>query len=117
MVIFRREFRNPFELVAVRRSDFILGQDRSEPVIRIDGFDYEIDEDSCVKIPELLLGSEPSSSDFFDWTPVAVPTPRTPDQPEVTLREAVRLCLEKEIPTDKISEIVKLELVNFVMES
>lgn len=118
MNLFRREFRNPFELVVARRIDNPIQSRSVEPdqvTIHVGGVDYVVDKDPRVKVPELSLEPEPVA-DVHTWSqPVA--RPKAPDSPEVALRKAVRLCLEKEVPTDRISDIVKLELVDFVMES
>ncbi|KKL27846.1 hypothetical protein LCGC14_2381060 [marine sediment metagenome] len=118
MTLFRREFRNPFELVVARRPDPVQSQpvEPGRPSIRIGKTNYELHEDPRVRVPELPLAPDPALGAHF-WARSTASRSTAPDRPEVVLREAVRLCLEKEVSTDRIAEIIKLELVDFVMES
>jgi hypothetical protein len=112
-VLFRRKFRSPFELVVARLPDPVLRKavGPSRPAVTVGGAEYELHEDPRVAVPELLV------EDYFTYARAVPPAPRRPDPPEVALREAVRACLSGGVPTDRISEIVKLEVVDFVMES
>ena len=117
MTLFRREFRNPFELVVARRPDPLIKESVGpvKPTMNVGGIDYELHEDLRVRVPELI--PEEKSDYYYSYSRITLPVREIPDSPEVVLRKAIRLCLEEEVLTDQIVEIMKLELVDFVMES
>jgi len=116
------ELRDPFEILTVEPvPSGLFGPAGSETVYRIDGTDYRVSRDCRVRAPEVPLSASPAL-DFASLfqkksvMPKSAPVP-DPDPPPVRLRQALRQCLEAGMDTSAIEEIVRTELVDFVMSS
>lgn len=108
------ELRDPFEVLLIKRASAVLTKGR---VYRIGGVDYCVDREPLVKAPEVPL--EPTRFDPMSMFTAArrpQPPPR-PDPPPVKLRKALRECASSGMTEEAIGEIVRLELVDFVMGS